>query len=755
LAAALALLTVPLAGVAPAAAQSSGPAEDWTAVTSALDEGDVDAARATYEDRFQPHADLVPEAREAVEAALDDARDAEPGTPAYRLAAQVVEKGLLAVSYHAALDAADEGDADASQAWFDVLATKFDGDGTLAESKAAFQGVDGESLDDAAATLEAEYPALMASKVYGETEETPELLEAGQPGTAAKEAGEAVGYALGLQADLEAELGAEAADTLQDELGGLADAALAEDAETASAEATEILDLLATYGLATLPDEKVEAFHEMKDALDEGAYGDAEAAYEDGVGEHAGEYAPGAHERIKTALADARTAAEEDRDADVEVQHQLAAKGVLDVAWTVGFHELTEDEVHEALEHLAVVADKFGLAEDPTDDQLLLGHLAVAGDLTDRQRQRLAAGLAAPFVDKVYEEVDETFFNWDDEATAREKAIEGVAYYLPIQDRVAEVLSEDDADHLEGELRALYNATTARDKPAAEAAADEARELLDAYDNAGEDVSELDAALGSLERTLSIITVEIDEYVEYKEEGNDAKAQEEIEESKAFIANAKSTVEDHRDQLEARDAEALSTLEDNMDEIETRLEEERDLDGIPDLVDESVALLEAFEQEDPPEGPPVDLQVGTPEAAGDGFRVPVRLVGVPADGFSVQATVTYDPSQIEVREVQIPQQVGAGTVGEGEVRFNAASTDPGGETAVAAYLHAAPVDGADTASLDVTVETLTDAAGEDRPVGDVTGTEVELASDGGTAATPGFGLLAALVGLVAVARARC
>ncbi|PSG96493.1 hypothetical protein BRD56_09980 [Thermoplasmatales archaeon SW_10_69_26] len=704
-------------------------------------------AEATYQQAFAQHGETLPTVADTVETALEDARQAEPGSAEYAAASQTAKKGVLALSYHAAHRFADDDNRDEVEAYIEVLTTKFDGEEQLTETKTAVTD-DTTPLDEAMATLDAEYRDLVTAKVYAETQETPELLTAGETTTAAKEAGEALGYALSLHAGDQSP-----PEKLYEELDGLVEHTLAQEEDATRGEADEILALLADHALQTTPTEKTQARQAYLAALDGGDIDRAETIYEGNFSEHASEYAPEAHDRINQALTDIRQA----DGANRTVQHEILAKSLLDVAWSVGFTELAEDEIHEGLGYLAILVETFDDPTDPDELGMALGHVAASQSTDNPHLSTVRDTASAHFLDKVHEEIDEVFINWNDTETAREKAIEGVLYYQPIREEVAHTLSDEDADHLADELRGLYNATTAGDREEAEHEAEEARDLLASYENAGEDVTEIDTVLTDIERSLSIITVEIEEYVDYKAEGNDEKANEEVEESKAFIGQAIATFEDNRQTLAAADAQAADELEADMTEIQDRLEAEEDIPSIPDVVERAIDRLDAFET-DQPEGPAVDVEIGDPVKEAETVRVPIRLADPPEGGYSVQATITYDAERITVDSVEIPAEVGAETSSPGEIRFNAAETETPADPVIA-QLHLAPADPDAPPELSVDVETLTDGQGDPLALGNVTGQQLDLASVGDAGPTsnvplgPGA-LVASIASALALARRR-
>jgi hypothetical protein len=715
------------------------PAEDFAEIQQALDEGEADRAQSAWERSFAER-EGPQQAHRAVDRALDDVRETEPGSADYAYASQTIEKATLAVSAHVALATEDPDEA---RTYFAVLTDKF-GNESLTESRAALADASQEDLPDAQATLETEYTDLITAKVYAETEETAELIDA-EPVTAAKEAGEAYGYALSLLDAVEADLGDEA----REELAELGNKMLAEDQEAVEAEAEEVLDTLAAHGVHQLPAAKTQARQAFLSALDKGEIDRAETIYEDSFAEHASEYASDAHDRIQRAFEDIENASGANRT----VQHQILAKSLLAVGWHVGFTELAEEETDTGLAYLALLVDKFDDPEDPGELATALGHVEASEDPTDAHLDAFRQTATDTLTDKVTEEIDEVFINWDDRETAREKAIEALVYYHPIHDQVAHTLSEDDADHLRDELEGLYEATTAGDKEEAEHEAEEARGVLTSFANAGQEVSQLDRALQDIGSTLDIITVEIEEYVEYKEKGDDEKAQEEIDESKAFIAKAKTTFEDHREQLEAIDADAAEALATDLGEIETRLENEEELASIPDVVERARERLSAFDTVDE-DRPAVDVRIGDPEPADEGFRVPIQLVDFPTEAYAFQATITYDADALTVRSADIPVDVGSHTIEDGQVRFNAASPDAE-EDPVVAELLLDPADANAEPELSIDVEEIADDQGDPFRVGNVTGQQLELASAStdATASNPtpaaGVGLL--LAGLTATA----
>lgn len=750
---ALALLTVPLAALAPASAQSSGPAEDFDSVTASLADGDAEAASSTYQETFAGPADHAPTAKQNVEDALATASQLDPDATEYALAAKTVEKGLLAVSYHATVQAALAGDGDTARAHLDVLTTAFD-EGTFADAEAAFEGAQGEALADAAATLNTSYREHVALETLHEAEEVPELIEAGETDQAAAEAAEAGGYALGLNQAVEASLGTDRAEDLRAHLGNLTQAALAEDADAAATAAEQVSAIVAEHGLATLPDEKFEAFHAYKDQLGEDRFEDAQATLDEAFGEEGREYAPEAFDSALEALAAAENATTEERAADRTVQGQIAKKSVLEVAWTVGFHELREGEIHEGLEYVAVNADKFGWTEDRPERAHPLGLTAATGEAGAERVDAIRDALGDKHADKVREETEEVFINWDDVETAREKAIEGVLYAAPAEAYFEAELGVDATSELLEEVDALYQATTDRDRDTADEAADEILTLLDQL-AAGEGASDLEKVLVDLEGKIDFVAEEYRGYHEAKEAGDEGEAETEMGEARAFTNRSLSVVEENADMLQEADAEAYDTLVAHLEETEAILDDTGSLEALEAEVDAALEALDAFRATQA-SGPAVDVEIGTAEPADGAFVIPVRLVGVPEAGFSFQAQVGYDANAVTVEDVEVPADVGASTVEEDTVRFNAAGTGLDASTVTVARLTVQPVDASTEASFDVSVETLTDEAGEPMRQGNVTGTTVTMSDTGsGQAPAPAPGalvLVTVLGGLAALTR---
>ncbi len=768
---ALALVTVPLLpSVAAGSHEATSPRQAWTSMGDALDAGDVSTARGAYQDAFAPVAEHAPRAEAAIQTAFDTAETASTGSPAYSVAQQTIEKGAVAIAYHAFQQAAADGNVETAQAHAEVLFEKFPEDDALEEAKQALPNATSQTLADAAATLEDEYLDLIAATVYAETSETPDLLAGGDTATAASEAGEAVGYGLSLHASVEATLGTGTADRLETELTGLAEHVLAGAEDEVREEADEILGILAAYGLATAPRETVDAFHAYKDEMGNGNWSTAQAIYNETFAEEAEEYAATAHERIGDAFPAAREAANAEATGDLVVQRQILAKTILDVAWQVGFHELREGEIHEGLAYIAVLADKFTWFEDEPEPALSLGHIAASNQAADAHVDAVEDGLADEIVSKIRAELEETFFNWNDTVTAREKAIEALVYARPAFGWFEAELGKAPTEELFDELEVFYNATTERDRDAAEAASEEITTLLDQL-TAGEGASELETLLVNLEDKIDFIAEEYRGYQTAKEAGDEREARVEMGEARAFTNSSRDLVEEIRELLADADEAALDALRGHLDAIEELLVDRGDVEALETEVTAAIDALDRFRQATLT-GPAVDVAVGPADLEDGTATVPIRLANLPEAGYSVQANVTYDASVITVEDVEIPAAVGASdTATEGVIRFNAADTSGG--TAIVAEV-TTRVEGAVTeASFDVSIETLTDSEGEPLRMGNVTGTQLDLASadqgsdgtddDGGTDGVgdaeqpaPGVGALVAILAasLVALGLAR-
>lgn len=748
---ALALLTtavVPLVG-----AQRSDYAQKWSAIADHLDHGNVTKAQQIYNGTFQAPASAAPHAKTAVEEGFAAARGAGSSSTDYAVASQQIEKSLLAVAAANIDVAVADSDADEARAWFDVLDEKFGEE--LSASKAAFDNATDQDVAEAHATFLDEYRDLITAEVYHETAEVTGLIEGGEIGTAAKEAAEGRYYYASIQVHVRTVLGNQTGDTLTHELDELIDYAKAGNADEARKEAGEILDMLAHYALATAEDEKTEAYLEVKDHLEHEDLDAAETAYDEAFGEEADEYAASADARIRQAFTDAQAALDAGDEVEYEVQTQLIAKGILDVGTRVAFAELREEEIDEGLEYLGPVVEKFGWADEPNDGALAAGHAAADNAIDDDRFAQIKAGVSAKFLSKVRAETDEVFINWNQTATAREKAIEGVAYYQPARPYVVDILGEDPDRHLAQELRELYNATTAGDRAEAEDAADEVRTLLDQVESGGQEVTELDSLVNDLRGKIEFVLEEYRGYEEAKAAGDEDEASVEMGEAKAFTKGAKQKLKANRQILDEVDPEAVDQVIANLDEIWGILNNTGSIDRVDTLVTESVDLLVGLKAG--PVEETVTLRFGTPEAGDGGTAVvPVTLEGVPEDGFAFQAEITYDASVVTVEEVEVLTQVGSSTTGDGTVTFNAAATEaPGGTAAIAELTLTVDDPTARNVSLDVTVQELTDAQGEPLGLKAVEGADIDLASLAGNGAIPGFAGVAALVAatLAAVALA--
>lgn len=749
----LTIAALPLA----AASGHGGPdyAAEWNDLKTALGQGDVDGAESIYDSVFRDAADRAPAAKQAVEDGLAAARQAgSTDDLAYVAAQQQVDKAHYAIAYANVEAAVEAGDVEEARAWFGLLDAKF-GD-AVADAEAAFDGATEETLDEAFATLTEEYFDVSTHKVYKETFETPGLLAGDKQDIAVKEAAEARYYYLGIQDHVAEVLGTETEDRLTHELDELLEYALEGNLEEAEHEAEEILDLLAHYAVASAPMEKADAFATFKDHLGAGDVDAAEAVYDEAFAHAAEEYAPDAHARIQQAFEDVRAAHDAGDEAEVAVQGQVLKKGILDIAYRVAHHELAEGEYREGAEYFAVVSSKFGWFEEPSDGALAVGHIDAFNKVTDERLDGVEIGVTAKFLSKVRSEVDEVFIHWDDDpATAREKAMEGVAYYYPAEARVVEILGEAVHDEFVRRLTELYDATTAGDRAAAEAAADEVVKLLDQYAAGGAEVGELDAVVNNLKGKIDFVLEEYEGYFLAKEDGDEQEAETELGEAKAFTQGAKNTIMDNEALLREADGEAVDRLLTLLDEIAAVLDDLGPLADVDARVTEALGILDALKAA-AVEGT-VTVVLEDPSLGGEPGTVvvPVVLTGLPEDGYAFQARITYDASVLEAVDVRVPAEVGSRQISDGEVRFNAAATSaPDGRARVAEIVFQLNDPTAGTVEVDVQVEELADAAGQPLGVKAVEGTTLDLAA----AAAPGAGLpgmtaVAALAAFAAVALA--
>jgi hypothetical protein len=756
----LALVLVTVAAPTPAAAYGDGshasldPTTAWKRVKANVSSGDVDAARSVFQNHIKPHGDVASAARDAISSGLDDLAAADRDSTNSTVAEQQVDKAHYPLAFANVETAVEAGNASEAATWAHLLEAKF-GD-AVAEEVHALENASGDAeLEAALADLEAAYRDVSLAKAWAEAEETPPLVGNGDLDTAAKEAAEARWYMEGARPLAQEVLGANDTRILFTELDELVGYAQDGEADGAADEVDEIHGYLSRLGLATLPQEKVEAWTEVKSHLGEGDVDAAEEAYRAAFTDEFGEYAQGAHDRIPKALDDARDARTRGDDATYEVHTQLVAKGILDGATRVGLHELDEAEVHEALEYLAIPADKFGwTADEPGDAAKALGAVSASDAAPSDAVDGVRAGLYDAYSAKVLEEADEVAINWNDTATAREKAIEGVAYYHPLEPEVARTLDEERADQLLRDLWSLYNATTAEDRSRADALIENVTSTLEEYRSAGSDASETERALSKVERLLGTIHEEIVEYEEYKAKGKDDQAQVEIEESESFLSQIRSTLADHEDALKSADETAYNDLQSHLDAIDTRLKSGENVSEVKGITEDARSTLDAFRGES---GGDVVVRFGDP-ALGDKagtVRVPVLLENLPTEGYALQAAVTVDPALAEPVGVEVAAEVGSSTVENGTIRFNAAQPQGAETPAKVATLILRPAD-VDTVALDVTVEQLADFQGEPLDLREVRGDQVDVAAAteaGSEVPAPGLGLLAA-AGLAALALRR-
>lgn len=752
----IALLAAPvLAGSHGDQADDRAPTQAWQDLKAGLSQGDVDQAREAYQASLAPHAEAFPGAAQAIEEALATAGNTTPDDLAYIAASQKADKATYAMAAANLAQAAEAGDTEQAQAWFELLATKFDGADQLPETKAAVANLTEVGLDGALAIFQAEYRDLITSKVYKETQETPELLEAGEQATAVKEAAEARWYHLSNQANVTQVLGQETSDHLVGELDELIEAALANDTEAASQEATEILTSLARFALATAPAEKAQAFSAYKAVIADGDLATANATYQAAFGEAAREYAPEAHDRTLAAFGDLEAALDQDDEAEAGVQAQILKKSVLEISHTVAFHELTEAEIHEAMEHVAVLTAKFGWADQAPERVLALGHIAAKDEVTDQQLDDAKRGVAEVFLSKVREETEEVFIHWEDPAKTREKAVEGVLYYRPADGYVTDVLGASPAAELLEELEELYDATTARDRSAADQAAAEVTKLLDQVAADGGEVTELDALISNLRGKISFVGEEYRGYVEAQEAGDQQEADTELGEAKAFTQASLKKIQDNRATLDEADPQATDELVTTLEEVAELIEADAGLADVQAKVDDALALLDQIEQGTVPGT--VTVNLGPPQGATAGtLEVPISLEGLPEGGVAFQARLSYDPGVLEATDVRSDLDVQADSIDTeaGTVTFNGASTGaPTGPIAVITF-EVLDAD-AGTTQVDLEVTELTDHQGKALGVKAVEGQDINLTTAStepgtGTAPAPGPGL-AAVLAIVAMA----
>lgn len=191
-----------------AAAEEESLLAAYNAIKTALKNGDVAAAESTYATTFQAGTaarDASLDAR--INGAFHEAEAAEPAGLAYTIARQTVDKGLLQSAAMNTAHLAEQVDAEAAEAWFAILGSKF---GTaVAESERAVEALAAGTVSggEARRAIAAELDLVFAGKVKEEIQEALGNLAADPP-KAQEQAWEAIVYYYAIQAAAGERLGA-------------------------------------------------------------------------------------------------------------------------------------------------------------------------------------------------------------------------------------------------------------------------------------------------------------------------------------------------------------------------------------------------------------------------------------------------------------------------------------------------------------------------------------------------------------------
>lgn len=422
---------------------------------------------------------------------------------------------------------------------------------------------------------------------------------------------------------------------------------------------------------------------------------------------------PATDEFITTAFDDALAAAEAGDAVQVNLDRQRVDKGIYKIAFEVLNEELAEGAVEESEPWFAILAEKFGLYQDgePTGSAVLFQELTRKPEELDRLRPQILEELRSTFLLKVEEEVAETIeaLERDDTATAAEKAVEGLVYYLPIQPAVSTALGEEQAEQLYHALEELVEYAKEGDLEEGQHEADEITSMLNSYKSAT-----LGGGIAVVAQDLSGLFKLIDEEYDAAVADGEIVDQVEYDETELFLSRAQETLENNREAIEESEAGLADDLGAALDEIEAIFEEKGDPARVTELVNASIEQLSGLAAA---AGPSVaELELTSPAAApGETVTLELKAEGVPdSPGLGAyDVTVTYDPALLTLDETSFAYGNGVVDEQEGQVRLAGfkAQDAAGGEVVLAELSFTVAEDASDDIEVTLAVNELADVEG--------------------------------------------
>lgn len=396
---------------------------------------------------------------------------------------------------------------------------------------------------------------------------------------------------------------------------------------------------------------------------------EARVLYESAFQAEAQKLAPTTDELIVSAFDEALAAAEDGDAVQVNLDRQYVDKGIYKIAFEVLNEELAEGEVEESGPWFALLAEKFELYKDgeATGAALLFEELKRKPEELDRLRPEILNELRTTFLVKVEGEVAEAIeaLEKGDTATAAEKAVEGLVYYLPIQPAVSTALGEEQAEQLFHELEELVEYSKEGNLEEARAEVEEITSILNSYKNAT-----LGGGIAVVAQDLTGLFKLIDEEYGAAVKDGEIVDQVEYDETELFLSRARETVANNYDAINSAEAGLADELSTTLEKIAGIVEAKGDPVRVTELVNASVERLSALAAA---AGPSVgEVELTSPVAApGETVTLELKAEGVPeSPGLGAyDITVTYDPALLTLEETSFAYGDGVADEQEGQVRL--------------------------------------------------------------------------------------
>lgn len=440
---------------------------------------------------------------------------------------------------------------------------------------------------------------------------------------------------------------------------------------------------------------------------------DARSLYESVFQGEAQELTPATDELITTAFDEAVSAAQDGDAVQVNLDRQRVDKGIYKIAFEVLNEELAEGKIEASEPWFAILAEKFELYKDgeATGAALLFEELHRKPEELDRLRPQILEELQTTFLVKVEGEVAEAIeaLKNGDTATAAEKAVEGLVYYLPIQPAVGTTLGEEQAEQLFHELEELVEYSREGNLEEAEHEAEEITSILTSYKNAA-----FGGGMAVVAQDLTGLFKLIDEEYGAAVQDGEIVDQVEYDETELFLSRAQETLANNREAIESARAGLADELSATLEEIATIVEAKGNPARVTELVGGSVERLSALAAA---AGPSVgEVELTSPSVSpGETVTLELKAEGVPdSPGLGAyDVTVTYDPALLALKQTNFTYGDGVADEQEGQVRLAGfkAQDAAGGEVVIAELIFTVADDASGAIEVALAVNELADVEG--------------------------------------------